>query len=556
MLLNVIFFLALLIVIAIQALFTLIPIGNERSTVRRLPWVTFSIMALCVVIYFVTLPSTVDQDEELMKARDRIVEYLEQNPQMLADKKVRDNLEEVGLLSRLESQSFEEELKQDPDAESKYKIWLQGSGADELRKEFDEKLGKYKVATEGHLYYKYGLAPNGSWKAHQLLTAMFLHGSTMHLFGNLIFFFAVGFSLEDLWGRNTFLFFYLLGGIAACLPSLISPGPLPMVGASGAISGTMGAFLIRLHNTKVKIAWLSIPLAVPLMIFGRKPFGVINVQAYIFLPFYFICQVLPWWFFSQAGLVSGVAYSAHIAGFVFGAAFALVMKGSRAEELYINPKIEAKVSFNASPDVTRALEFLDRGEVELAERKLKVHLLKNSNDPSTILALIQVYQRTMDIEQLNNMYGRLIQHHLSNNDREAALYAYDNLLSSFPDDKLEPRIPARDWITICEYLAEAEMLREAAVEYERLANTHPNDPMTVRACVQGGEAAVTVFDNERALRLFEKARALNAQGGLKIRMESGLDKCKMRLEHRPTWVKEPPKAQTLQKDMEEQKVPF
>ena len=556
MLLNVIFFLALLIVIVIQALFTLIPIGNERSTVRRLPWVTFSIMALCVVIYYVTLPATVDQDQELTQARDRIVEFLNQNQELLADEKVRDKLENVGLLDKLEKEAVEEDLKFDPDKASRYEDWLKGAAAEELRKEFDEKLQAYTAATEGHLYYKYGVAPNGTWKVYQLITAMFLHGSTMHLFGNLIFFFAVGFSLEDLWGRGTFLTFYLLSGIAACVPAIISPGPLPMVGASGAISGTMGAFLIRLYNTKVKIAWLTIPLALPLMIFGRKPFGVINVKAYIFLPFYFICQVLPWWFFNQTGLVSGVAYSAHIAGFIFGVAFALVMKGMRAEELYINPKIEAKVSFAASPDVTRALDFLDRGQIEMAERKLKSHLIKNPHDPNTILALIQVYQRTLNVEQLNAMYSRLIQHHLSNNDREAALYAYDNLLSSFPDDKLEPRILPRDWVTICEYLAEADMMKEAAVEYERMVNANPNDALTVRACVQGGEAALAVFDNERALRLFEKAQSLNAQGGLKVRTESGIEKSKMRLQHRPTWNKETPAPQTLSKDLEEQKVPF
>ncbi len=555
MLLIVLFYIALAIVLAIQALFTLIPIGNERSTVRRLPWVTFGIMAACVVIYYVTLPSTVDQEQRLMKARDHIAEYLDQNQHMLADEKIREKLEEVGLFSKDDSESYEKQLNADPDLKSQYDSWLRGAEATKLRNEFDKIIKEYKEAAESNLYYRYGLAPNGEWKVYQLLTAMFLHGSTLHLFGNLIFFFAVGFSLEDLWGRGPFLAFYLLAGVAACIPDLIHPGPLPMVGASGAISGTMGAFLIRLYNTKVKIAWVTMPLGMLFLIFGKKPFGVINIAAYIFLPFYFICQVLPWWFFNKAGLVSGVAYSAHIAGFLFGVAFALMMKGSKAEELYINPKIEAKVSFAAAPVVTQALDLLDKGDIELAERKLKAHIIKFPNDPDTILALIQVYQRTMNLDQLNAMYGRLIRHHLANNDKEAALYSYDNLLSAFPDDQIAPRIAIQDWLTICDYLLEAEMNREAAVEYERLAKAYPDNKLATRACVQGGEAALAVHDNKRALTLFEMGKALDPQGPLGFRIETGLEKCRKRLEFRNTWAPPPAKPAEKPQDLQKQKLP-
>lgn len=540
MLLDAIFFIALCIILVIQALFTFVPLGNENSTVRRLPYVTFTIMAICVIAYYVTLPSTVQQERQLMEAGTKLEEFLLKNQRILVDEGVQRKLKDAGIMSQQEIDAIKLEIEASG-AEADIKSWLRGAEALKLREELDKIIVSFKAAVESSLWYRYGLAPNGKWKAHQLITAMFLHGSTLHLFGNLIFFFAVGFSLEDLWGRGTFLAFYIMAGIAACLPDLIHPNTLPMIGASGAISGTMGAFLVRLHSTRVKIGWISLPLGLLFMIVGKKPYGVINLRAYIFLPFYFICQVLPWWFFSKAGLVSGVAYSAHVAGFLFGVMFAFFMKATRAEETYINPKIEAKVSFAASPAVTQSLDLFDRGEVAMAERKLKAHISKQPGDLNAILALIQVYEKTLDFDRLNAMYGRLIRYHLDNEDKEAALYAYDNLLSAFPDDNIKVRIPVRDWVSLCEYLVESEMKREAGVEYERLVNAYIEDPAAVRACVQGGEIALAAFDNERAFRMFEMAMTMNPPAQFISRIESGMEKCRTRLSQRPDWVKEPPK---------------
>jgi membrane associated rhomboid family serine protease len=551
MLLDAIFFIAFCLILALQALFFFVPLGNENSTVRRLPWVTFTLMAGCVMAFYVTLPSTVEQNRQLVEAVTKLQEFLIKNKALLADEAVRKRLQETGVIDQDEADQINKEINTDAETEAQFKLWLRGADAALLRVEFDKLMAEYKAATEAHLYYKYGFAPNGNWKVHQLITHMFMHGHTLHLFGNLIFFFAVGFSLEDLWGRGTFLGFYILGGLAAALPSIISPDSVPSIGASGAISAAMGAFLIRLYNSKIKIGWITLPLAIPLLLFGRKPFGVIHLRAYIFLPFYFICQIVPWYIYSRAGVFSGTAYSAHIAGFVFGVAFALFMKASRAEEIYINPKIEAKVSFSASPVVTHALEMMDRGETAMAERKLRTHLMKNGNDVDALLALIQVYQRAENYDQLNVFYGRLIHYYLAQEDKEAALYAYDNLLSSFPDNHLDVRIPARDWLVLCEYLREAEMNREAAVEYERLANAYPDDALSARACVQGGEAALVAFDPTLALRLFEKAAMMNPPSTLATRIESGLEKCRRRLDNGPRWVKQPPTAPTIARGTED-----
>ncbi len=541
--LGILLFILILIFLGIVGSF--IPIGNENSTVRRVPWVTFSIMAVNVIVFYVTLPVVGAQQDQLGKLGISIGQFIEKHQELLADENIRKKLSEIGMISKMEGDAIEEQLKKSPEFYTQYKEWLRGIEAQRLREELNQKLTTFKEAAHDSLWYKYGLAPNGNWKAHQLITSAFLHGGTLHLFFNLIFFFAVAFSLEDLWGRGVFLGFYLLGAAASCISSLVSPETVPSIGASGAISATMGAFLFRLPKTRIKL--LCIPILTPVwwlrLLCGFRKL-IVMCPGYVYLAAYFIEQFARPYLEKKAGSVSNVAYSVHIAGFVFGAGFALMMKFTKYEEEHINPRIEAMVSFSAAPAVTQALEALDKGDAVMAERKLRAHLTKQPNDTNALLAAIQVYQQSANFDRLNAMYGRLIRQHLDNQDREAALYAYDSLLSAFPDNKVAPRIAARDWISICEYLRESDMNREAAVEYERLVNACPDDPLTARAAVQGGEVALFVADVDRAFKLFQKAEALNAPEPYGARARMGIEKCNRILELRPKWTKQParPKA--------------
>lgn len=530
----------ILIIIFLILVSSFIPIGNENSTVRRLPWVTFSIMAINVVIFYGTMPVVANQQEEMMKLGTAMELFVEKHPEMLADETVRKKLHEAGLISKAEADAIAQQVKQSPELEEQYKLWFASIEAQSLRDELDLKINAFKAAAQDSLWYKYGLSPNGKWKPYQLITAAFLHGGNLHLFGNLIFFFAVAFSLEDLWGRGVFLGFYLLGAAASCIPSLVHPAAVPSIGASGAISATMGAFLFRLPRTKIKLLCMHFWLI--RLLFGKRPL-VFMVPGYIYLASYFIAQIVYWYFDKKAGSTSNVGYSIHIAGFVFGAGFALMMKLTQYEEQHINPKIEAMVSFSAAPAVTDALEALDKGDPLMAERKLRAHLGKQPNDTNALLAAIQVYQQTSNFDRLNSMYARLIRLHLAGGDKEAALYAYDGLLTAFPDNKVEPRLPARDWIVICEYLRESEMNTEAAVEYERLVNACEDDPVLARAAVQGGEVALLNHDAARALRMFKRAEAASAGGPLAERAQVGIEKCQKILALQPKWVTNPQKPQ-------------
>ena len=153
-----------------------------------------------------------------------------------------------------------------------------------------------------------------------LLTAMFMHGGWVHIFGNMLFLWAFGPEIEDAMGPVRYLLFYLLCGLAAFLAQIaMSPSSnIPSLGASGAIAGVMGAFLITYPRDRIKTL-------VFFGIFVRTTF----IPAALLIGLWFLIQL-----FSQVGAVAeadtgGVAYAAHVGGFIFGAVFARLFERGR-----------------------------------------------------------------------------------------------------------------------------------------------------------------------------------------------------------------------------------
>jgi len=142
-------------------------------------------------------------------------------------------------------------------------------------------------------------------------TSMFLHGGWMHLGGNMLFLFVFGDNVEDRFGHIRYLFFYLIAGLAAAsLQIYMFPGSeIPMVGASGAIAGVLGAYVFMFPSAKVTTL-------VPIFFF----FQIIDLPAFIFLGIWFIMQILSGMFsLGIGGDAGGVAWWAHIGGFAAGA---------------------------------------------------------------------------------------------------------------------------------------------------------------------------------------------------------------------------------------------
>jgi len=150
------------------------------------------------------------------------------------------------------------------------------------------------------------LTDPGRQPAH-LLTSMFLHGSWMHLLGNMWFLWLFGNNIEDSMGRLRFLGFYLLCGLTAALGQVIAnpAAAVPMVGASGAISGVMGAYLLLYPRVRVYA-----------LIFIFIFFTSVALPAWVMLGYWFLLQFLSGIFAVRGE--AGVAFWAHIGGFVAG----------------------------------------------------------------------------------------------------------------------------------------------------------------------------------------------------------------------------------------------
>jgi membrane associated rhomboid family serine protease len=154
-----------------------------------------------------------------------------------------------------------------------------------------------------------------------ILTAMFMHAGWMHIIGNMVFLWAFGPEIEDAMGPVRYLVFYLFGGVVAFLAQIAaaSSSTVPNLGASGAIAAVMGAFLITYPRDRIKtllfLGWFITVTAIP---------------AAVLIGIWFLLQL-----FSQIGAVAqaqsggGVAYMAHVGGFIFGVITAKLFEDRR-----------------------------------------------------------------------------------------------------------------------------------------------------------------------------------------------------------------------------------
>lgn len=151
-----------------------------------------------------------------------------------------------------------------------------------------------------------------------LVTSIFMHGGWMHIIGNMLFLWAFGKSLEDAMGHGKFLAFYLLCGVAASLVQLfMSVDPrIPTVGASGAIAGVMGAYLIKFPR-----AWIHTLVFVVVFV------TTVDIPAWFFTVFWFVTQLFNGYGSIATTQISGggTAWFAHIGGFLAGMFLVSVM---------------------------------------------------------------------------------------------------------------------------------------------------------------------------------------------------------------------------------------
>ncbi len=177
-------------------------------------------------------------------------------------------------------------------------------------------------------YRTFGVVPEQIMNGENLislLTSMFMHGGWLHILSNMLFLWVFADNIEAVLGKVLYPIFYLAGGLAASAAHILTNlgSNVPSLGASGAVAAVLGAYIVMFPKSQVRV-----------LLLGRRA-GITRVTAVIFLGIWFITQL----FNGVASLgvdtaqTAGVAYWAHIGGFVFGLLIGFVLKGQAEAKL-------------------------------------------------------------------------------------------------------------------------------------------------------------------------------------------------------------------------------
>jgi len=368
-------------------------------------------MASCLVINILISVEISTTAQELESTAKELLDYYIQHPYLTIDPETKKLL-----FGPKENEEVEKMLATYRRRKSR-KIHL--FQEDEQHK-LDQLSQKLKNIINDVPYRKYGFIP-AQKSFIGLVTYMFIHGGWMHLIGNLLLLYLTGPFIEDVWGRPFFTVFYLIAGIfSGFMFSLYYPSFTgPLIGASGAIAGLMGAFLIRYWRTKIKFfffffiihgtfkapAWVMLPIWLALEIFSVNAIDSVNAEG------------------------GGVAHWAHIWGFIFGVVVAAGMKRFKIEEKHVNPKIEAQVHFvdEGYKAFEEATQKINEGKSDEAYALLLIAARKNPMDKDVVESLWNQGKELGKEKEAAEFYIRMIESEIRHNLMDVAFAHFADL---------------------------------------------------------------------------------------------------------------------------------
>ena len=466
----------------------ILPIAQENSEVRRWPWISTGLIALNFAV-FLGIALFYDEARAEREVDDQwhaVAVYVGAHPYLNLPPEVDQRLSPEGR-QRLDRLRVLAEKDRPEDAVlANEQAELDGLGTSLAR------------SMQRLPSVRWGYTPARP-SPMTLLTSMFLHAGWMHILGNMLFFFLSGPFVEDRFGRPLFLGLYLCSGIAAALAEAShAPGSLtPMVGASGAIAGVMGAFLLRLGRSRIRFLILPFPL-IPAIRF--KPL----LPAFVVLPMWLLQQL----WYAQQSHAGGVAWWAHVGGFLFGFAAAGVLKLARIEETVIHPAIEEQISLTQHPALERATEARLRGDLPAARAAVREVLAAQPQNVEASLEAYEIASAGGDAEEVARAATRLVEAYVRSGETALALRIVREVTA---EDA--PGLPSRFYLTAGALLEKEGDGRGALELYERVLMRQPEDATAFRAWYRSAEVLRRGGDVRRAREAYLKARAHPACAG-------------------------------------------
>lgn len=445
----------------------IIPVSHEREYLLRWPIVTWGLIILCLAAHLL-LSSPLD---EMALYGDAVVywldhAYLDPGPEL-----------------------SEDEALTDPEVQALAEAWSTMEPPDPARVsreqlELDRRIEMWRLARESRPMRRWGLAP-ADYEAGDLVTYMFLHAGWLHLLGNLFILYLAGAPLEDVWGRPLYLVFYLSSGVAAALLFALryAGSETPLIGASGAIAGIMGAFLVRFWRVKIKFFYF-------IWIIVRVWAGTFSASAMAIMPIWFLNEAL-WAYISDHfyratpdGTASGVAYLAHVGGFLFGVVFALVVKTLGLEEKHLKPRIHESIGLVENPGLEEAARARSLGNPAGAREILEAELRKDPTNRELGLALWDLAIQERTTAHAAPRLIRILFEELRAGEVDLGLQHWHELESWAADTP----VPAKVGVLVAETMLAQDSRDEAAKVIRRFAGTAaklppPYVPRLIRAAV-------------------------------------------------------------------------
>jgi membrane associated rhomboid family serine protease len=445
----------------------LIPVGLDETRLSRIPWLSIALVAANVIAFAAISVSPAEQQAE--ERFQEVVDYWVAHPYL----ELPAELERRFHLGRERLASLAH-VRAPPVAPPGSEPVLQA--------QLDELCDAFLLAVDQSPERRFGLVPARGARQPGWITHLFVHGGLAHLLGNmLIFALVVGPFLEDAWGRPFFLALYLAGGVVAGAAQALPMGDsqTPIVGASGAISALLGAFALRLGHRRVRIAyWFAL--------FFR---GTFFVPAWAFAFFGFALDLVG---LKLQGVSGGVAYGAHVGGFFFGLAVALLVRATGLEER-IAP--EGAPRWGRTSAASRASDALAAGRSDDALRHLEDALARDASDRDSLLGLARLHASRLDTAGVTDVAGRLLRMDLAARDAAGARALLHELGPLLDLSALPPAVAYRA----------AELV---AADDPELA-----DRLDAVAATGGGDvAAKALLRSAERLRREDPARALELAG--------------------------------------------
>jgi membrane associated rhomboid family serine protease len=359
------------------------PISHDESTVRRWPWVTLAIIVLNAAVFVGTHGRMAKENDRASKAVATALEYYVQHAYLAApaDLRALSPAARTPSVGQPTSQEDFERVRREVLGRSTFSeadaARARGQRIQAEQRRLDRLVLDMRSALRDRLIVRYGNTP-ARHNVVGLITSQFLHSGWLHLLVNLWFLWLVGCNVEDRWGRVVFALFYLSAGIAAALMhNLLDWGStVPVVGASGAIAGAMGAFVVRFGRTRIRFAYW----------YFLRP-GTFWAPAYLMLPLWAGTELLDWSLFGRS---SAVAHWAHLGGFGYGVVFALVVAASGLERRLDRMLERKEIVSTRDPELAAAAALADQGRTAEALQALDRLRTSKPHDIDVRLELLRV----------------------------------------------------------------------------------------------------------------------------------------------------------------------